>query len=578
RYDTSYDLRDRTRTYRALLADPSSTQLASLLLLAPKPVPHAPSPSEYRKGLPLGSASLVLGTKFGGGESELPEWVKEGEEPDSSVRDDGAGTEVAAGLGGGGGERPAGEALDAALREERQRQREREKEKGKGKVVEKNLEDWLGEGEEESGSEEEEDEEETEEGEGESSEYEEITESEGEGDEEKKLSRSALSAPPRASLRVPRLQPPMNDTEILALLLILNMLIHLLRSLGQLQFRSTIPRRLDGEPQILPHQPDREAAFEVLFRRSTRTDALDWVVDRTGPALSTTTINKIGQLCGSAVAVVIVGGAAEHECEGGGAGTNYAAGHRSVDEDAGGRGVNSVGDISGGSGIDGGAVDEEARIGFGVGIKSAEELKGSQLRSFVIGNMLIIRDWRNIRARPSSTYRFLGNLPTGGSNSNFFLEFPGGLTILVVDDQGVAFRDLGSQILGHGVACSGIAHCDAVEEKLLRAVVGMELGSPPLPSMHKFEGENRMEMAAFMITTMQTGYDKGGVGEVEGGRGREHARGKGDSRQMKRLVLKCDPSPASPVPPDPEGSGMVGEGEGAMGRAEQPPAWWEEVK
>ncbi|KAL8940456.1 MAG: hypothetical protein Q9211_002252, partial [Gyalolechia sp. 1 TL-2023] len=67
RYDTSYDLRDRTRTYRALLADPSSTQLASLLLLAPKPVPHAPSPGEYRKGLPLGSASLVLGTKVGGG-------------------------------------------------------------------------------------------------------------------------------------------------------------------------------------------------------------------------------------------------------------------------------------------------------------------------------------------------------------------------------------------------------------------------------------------------------------------------------------------------------------------------------
>ncbi|KAL8811845.1 MAG: hypothetical protein Q9223_007444, partial [Gallowayella weberi] len=49
RYDTSYDLRDRTRTYRALLANPSSTQLASLLLLAPKPVPHAPSPSENRK-------------------------------------------------------------------------------------------------------------------------------------------------------------------------------------------------------------------------------------------------------------------------------------------------------------------------------------------------------------------------------------------------------------------------------------------------------------------------------------------------------------------------------------------------
>lgn len=183
RYDTSYDLRDRTRTYRALLANPSSTQLASLLLLAPKPVPHAPSPSEYRKGLPLGSASLVLGTKFGGGEAELPEWVKEGEEPGPSVRDEGRGREVVAGLGGG--ERPAGEALDAALRSERQREEERER--GKGKVVvEKNLEDWLGEEEEESGSEEEETETEEEE-EGESSEYEEITDSEDEGDEGKKL-------------------------------------------------------------------------------------------------------------------------------------------------------------------------------------------------------------------------------------------------------------------------------------------------------------------------------------------------------------------------------------------------------
>ncbi|KAI4168587.1 MAG: hypothetical protein LQ348_007462, partial [Seirophora lacunosa] len=72
RYDTSYDLRDRTRTYRALLSNPESTQLASLLLLAPKPVPHAPSPSEYRKELPLGSSSLVLGTKVGAEGLELP--------------------------------------------------------------------------------------------------------------------------------------------------------------------------------------------------------------------------------------------------------------------------------------------------------------------------------------------------------------------------------------------------------------------------------------------------------------------------------------------------------------------------
>lgn len=182
RYDTSYDLRDRTRTYRALLADPSATQLASLLLLAPKPVPHAPSPSEYRKGLPLGSASLVLGTKFGGGEAELPEWVQEGEEPDPSMRDEGGGGREA--VVGTGGERPASDALDKALWEERQRGEG----KGKGKVaVAKNLEEWLGEEEEESGSSEEEEDEEEEETEEGSSEYEEITESEDEEGEGQKL-------------------------------------------------------------------------------------------------------------------------------------------------------------------------------------------------------------------------------------------------------------------------------------------------------------------------------------------------------------------------------------------------------
>ncbi|KAL9044731.1 MAG: hypothetical protein Q9214_002147, partial [Letrouitia sp. 1 TL-2023] len=88
-YDTSFDLRDRARTYRALLADPSSTQLASLVLLAPKPVPHTPSPFENRQGLPLGSSSLVLGVNAGalGVEQALPEWVAEGDEPDPKLRD-----------------------------------------------------------------------------------------------------------------------------------------------------------------------------------------------------------------------------------------------------------------------------------------------------------------------------------------------------------------------------------------------------------------------------------------------------------------------------------------------------------
>ena len=88
RYDTSYDLRDRARLYKALLAVP---QLASLMLLAPKPAPHAPSPSETRKGLLLGSSALVLagGGAIHGlrGYEPLPDWVQEGQEPDPRLRD-----------------------------------------------------------------------------------------------------------------------------------------------------------------------------------------------------------------------------------------------------------------------------------------------------------------------------------------------------------------------------------------------------------------------------------------------------------------------------------------------------------
>ena len=172
RYDTSYDLRDRARLYRALLSNPSSTQLASLLLLAPKPVPHAPSPSENRKRLLIGSSSLVIGLPGGiTGYEELPEWVKEGEEPDAKLRD-----EI-----GGGGEKvttttAAATSLDRAIEK-----------KGFGKgVVEKSgsgkertLDDWLDEeeeSEEESESGSESGEEETEE--------EEEEESESEGSQE----------------------------------------------------------------------------------------------------------------------------------------------------------------------------------------------------------------------------------------------------------------------------------------------------------------------------------------------------------------------------------------------------------
>jgi len=87
RYDTSYDLRDRTRLYKALLAVP---QLASLMLLAPKPAPQAPSPSEIRKGFLLGSSTLVLagGDAIHGlrGYESLPDWVQEGHEPDPKLR------------------------------------------------------------------------------------------------------------------------------------------------------------------------------------------------------------------------------------------------------------------------------------------------------------------------------------------------------------------------------------------------------------------------------------------------------------------------------------------------------------
>ncbi|KAF3065291.1 AP-3 complex subunit beta-2 [Daldinia childiae] len=87
RYDTSYDLRDRTRLYKALLSVP---QLATLMLLAPKPAPQAPSPSETRKGFLLGSSALVLAGGGGvhglRGYEPLPDWVEEGREPDPKLR------------------------------------------------------------------------------------------------------------------------------------------------------------------------------------------------------------------------------------------------------------------------------------------------------------------------------------------------------------------------------------------------------------------------------------------------------------------------------------------------------------
>lgn len=173
RYDTSYDLRDRARMYRALLSVP---QLATLMLLAPKPAPQAPSPSETRKGFLLGSSALVLGGGAGihgiKGYAPLPEWVKEGEEPDPKLRE--TDTPVAAYE-----ERkaaPASKVLDSAAT------RSAAPGLGNGEGVGgKTLDDWLAEDEVEEEGEEESSEEESEE---EGEEYESEEEEDSSGEEE----------------------------------------------------------------------------------------------------------------------------------------------------------------------------------------------------------------------------------------------------------------------------------------------------------------------------------------------------------------------------------------------------------
>ncbi|KAI9827193.1 MAG: AP-3 complex subunit beta [Thelocarpon impressellum] len=121
RYDTSYDLRDRARLYKALLSGPgaASTQLATLLLLAPKPVPRAPGPSEARRSFTLGSASLALADQGIGarglqGYEDLPDWVAEGREPDPRLRDEAPAEQDRA--GGRRRDVPAAERLDSAAR------------------------------------------------------------------------------------------------------------------------------------------------------------------------------------------------------------------------------------------------------------------------------------------------------------------------------------------------------------------------------------------------------------------------------------------------------------------------------
>lgn len=164
RYDTSYDLRDRTRLYKALLAVPSSTQLASLMLLVPKPVPHTPSPSESRTGFTLGSASLVVGEDGGlhglRGYEALPDWVEAGKEPDPSLRE----TDVSKVEYDSSRLVPAGERLGGVVRETKSGSPSKTNGFGAVGGKEKTLDDWLAEGEgEEEETEDEESEEESEE-------------------------------------------------------------------------------------------------------------------------------------------------------------------------------------------------------------------------------------------------------------------------------------------------------------------------------------------------------------------------------------------------------------------------------
>ena len=175
RYDTSYDLRDRARLYKALLAMPSSTELATLMLLAPKPVPQTPSPSGSRRAYTFGSATLVLGGEGNGlgNYEEVPDWVEAGQEPDPSLREDESGiTKSSSGSIAGavssissdgrqiepGGIRavsanvvPAGDLLDNAIRDNANKYRKTTAAAGRtiaqGKPTdgakEKTLDDWL---------------------------------------------------------------------------------------------------------------------------------------------------------------------------------------------------------------------------------------------------------------------------------------------------------------------------------------------------------------------------------------------------------------------------------------------------
>jgi len=161
------------------------------MLLAPKPVPHTPSPSESRTSFTLGSASLVVGEDGGlhglRGYEALPEWVEVGKEPDPSLRE----VDVTKVEYGESRVVPAGERLDSAVRDVRVGSPSRTNGSGTSgaNAREKTLDDWLAEGageegesEEEESEEEETEEEEEEESSEEASEDEESSEDDKEHD------------------------------------------------------------------------------------------------------------------------------------------------------------------------------------------------------------------------------------------------------------------------------------------------------------------------------------------------------------------------------------------------------------
>lgn len=182
RYDTSFDLRDRARMYRTLLTVP---QLATLMLLAEKPAPQAPSPSESRKGFILGSATLVLAGGGGihglQGYEPLPDWVEEGKQPNPRLREPEGGQSSRYDVEKSS--LPASERLDEAAKSVVPT-----KMNGTGEAVgAKTLDDWLAEEEESEETEEETeeestDEEEEEEEEEDDEEEEEETESDDDGE------------------------------------------------------------------------------------------------------------------------------------------------------------------------------------------------------------------------------------------------------------------------------------------------------------------------------------------------------------------------------------------------------------